>query len=128
MRNVKYESIDLAKDVYRDEDGEATEESLRAFKDKWQRAAIAIFTTAGALVTLSLAVLSTLKANENQTPLIWLQFGVWVRTSASKENPKIPKSNTRIRRFYSPSKLLHFSPSPAQPQGIRSAQSHSWEV
>jgi hypothetical protein len=82
---ARYEPIDLAKDVYRDEDGEATEESLRAFSDKWQRAAIALFSTAGLLVTLGLAILTTLKANENQTPLIWLQFGVWVRIM----NPKL---------------------------------------
>ncbi|KAJ6125159.1 ABC transporter integral membrane type 1 [Penicillium samsonianum] len=74
-----YEAIQLAKDVYRDEDGEATEESLRAFSDKWQRIAIALLSVAGFLVTLALAVLATLKlAITNSTPLIWLQFGVWI--------------------------------------------------
>ncbi|KAJ5696619.1 hypothetical protein N7536_007031 [Penicillium majusculum] len=73
-----YESIQLAKDVYSDEDGEATEESLRAFSDKWQRGFIALFSVAGFLVTLALAVLATLKLTiTNSTPLIWLQFGVW---------------------------------------------------
>ncbi|EKV04310.1 hypothetical protein PDIG_16670 [Penicillium digitatum PHI26] len=74
-----YESIELAKDVYRDEDGEATEESLRAFSDKWQRIAITLFSIAGFLVTLALAVLATLKLTiTNSTPLVWLQFGVWI--------------------------------------------------
>jgi hypothetical protein len=74
-----YDPIQLAKDVYCDEDGEATEESLRAFSDKWQRIAIAIFSVAGFLVTLALAVLATLKLSiTNSTPLVWLQFGVWV--------------------------------------------------
>ncbi|CAG7931866.1 unnamed protein product [Penicillium olsonii] len=72
---ASYEPLDLAKDVYQDVDGEATEESLRAFSDKWQRAAIAVFTTTGSLTTLALAVLSTL--DQSGTPLVWLQFGVW---------------------------------------------------
>ncbi|CAG8909403.1 unnamed protein product [Penicillium egyptiacum] len=74
-----YEPIQLAKHVYHDEDGEATEESLREFSDKWQRIAIALFSIAGFLVTLALAVLATSKlAITNSTPLIWLQFGVWI--------------------------------------------------
>ncbi|KAJ5788264.1 hypothetical protein N7457_003254 [Penicillium paradoxum] len=74
-----YEPIELARDVYRDEDGEATEESLRAFSDKWQRIAIALFSLTGLLLTLALAVLSTLKTGvTDATPLAWLQFGVWV--------------------------------------------------
>ncbi|CAI7663380.1 unnamed protein product [Penicillium glandicola] len=74
-----YEPTQLAKEVYRDEDGEATEESLRAFSDKWQRIAIALFSIAGFLVTLALAVLATLKLTIiNSTPLIWLQFAVWI--------------------------------------------------
>lgn len=87
-----YEAIQLAKDVYRDEDGEATEESLRAFSDKWQRIAIALLSVAGFLVTLALAVLATLKlAITNSTPLIWLQFGVWVCTNPDKEWPRTQK-------------------------------------
>ncbi|KXG53717.1 ABC transporter, integral membrane type 1 [Penicillium griseofulvum] len=74
-----YDPIQLAKDVYCDEDGEATEESLRAFSDKWQRIAIAIFSATGFLVTLALAVRATLKLSiTNSTPLVWLQFGVWI--------------------------------------------------
>ncbi|OQE38966.1 hypothetical protein PENCOP_c007G03996 [Penicillium coprophilum] len=74
-----YEPTQLAKDCYSDEDGEATEESLRVFSDKWQRITIALFSIAGLLLTLALAVLATLKLpNDNSTPLVWLQFGVWV--------------------------------------------------
>ncbi|KAJ5610546.1 P-loop containing nucleoside triphosphate hydrolase protein [Penicillium lagena] len=68
----------LAKVAYRDEDGEATEESLRVFSDKWQRILISLTSIAGLLVTLALAVLTTLNDSINDTPLIWLQFGVWV--------------------------------------------------
>lgn len=80
-----YEPIQLAKEVYRDEDGEATDESLRAFSDKWQRIAIALFSVAGFSVTLALAVLATLKLTiTNSTLLVWLQFGVWVCTNPDK--------------------------------------------
>ncbi|CAG7965014.1 unnamed protein product [Penicillium nalgiovense] len=73
-----YEPIQLAKDVYCDEDGEATEESLRAFSDKWQRIAIALFSITGFLATLALAILATLNlAIPNSTP-IWLQFALWI--------------------------------------------------
>ncbi|CAG8171204.1 unnamed protein product [Penicillium salamii] len=76
-RRTKYEPLNLTKDGYRDVDGEATEESIRAFSDKWQKAAIALFTTTGLLSTLALAVLTTLNLNQYGTKLIWLQFGVW---------------------------------------------------
>lgn len=85
-----YESIQLAKDVYSDEDGEATEESLRAFSDKWQRGFIALFSVAGFLVTLALAVLATLKLTiTNSTPLVWLQFGGWVCRKPDQEHKTI---------------------------------------
>ncbi|KAJ5543290.1 hypothetical protein N7535_005718 [Penicillium sp. DV-2018c] len=75
----EYESSQLAKDAYCDEDGEATEASLRAFSDKWQRIAIALSSVTGLLVTLALAILTTLKFFlVNYTPLVWLQFGVWI--------------------------------------------------
>jgi hypothetical protein len=78
-KNRNYEPILLAKDEYRDEDGEATEESLQAFSDKWQRITIAVFSAAGFLITLALAVLTTLMGNVGDYILLeWLQFGVWV--------------------------------------------------
>lgn len=71
----------LAKAVYRDEDGEATEESLRAFSDKWQRVLISLCSISGFLITLALAVLTT--PNIDVTILIWLHFGIWVRRTRS---------------------------------------------
>ncbi|KAJ5812061.1 P-loop containing nucleoside triphosphate hydrolase protein [Penicillium riverlandense] len=75
---AREEEQSLAKGAYRDEDGEATEESLRAFSDKWQRILITLTSISGLLVTLALAVLTTLKYNADYTPLVWLQFGVWI--------------------------------------------------
>ena len=68
----------LAKVAYRDEDGEATDQSLEAFSDKWQRVLIALASITGLLVTLALAILTTLGYSADYTPLVWLQFGVWV--------------------------------------------------
>ncbi|KAH8690869.1 P-loop containing nucleoside triphosphate hydrolase protein [Talaromyces proteolyticus] len=72
----------LAKAAYRDEDGEATEESLRAFSDKWQRVSIVVSSFSGLLVTLALAVITTLKYSTDYTALVWLQFSVWVFLSS----------------------------------------------
>lgn len=74
----------LAKVAYRDDDGEATEESLRAFSDKWQRILITLTSISGLLVTLALAVLTTLNDSTNYTSLAWLQFGVWVCFQSNK--------------------------------------------
>ena len=84
------DEADLAKTAYRDEDGEATEESLHAFSDKWQRVAIALFSGSGVLVTLALAVLTTLKYNTDYTILAWLQFGIWVCTLEHKMAQTLP--------------------------------------
>jgi hypothetical protein len=78
-KSRNYEPILLAKDEYRDEDGEATEESLQAFSDRWQRITIAVLSAAGCLITLALAVLTILMGNVGDYILLeWLQFGVWV--------------------------------------------------
>lgn len=68
----------LAKSVYRDEDGEASDESLQAFSDTWQRVAIVVCSTSGFLVTLALAILTTLEVNPGYAILDWLQLGIWV--------------------------------------------------
>lgn len=68
----------LAITAYRDEDGEASEESLRAFSDRWQRIAITFFSTIGFLATLGLAVFTTFDYTDFLI-LNWLQVGVWVR-------------------------------------------------
>ncbi|KAJ5681819.1 uncharacterized protein N7477_001759 [Penicillium maclennaniae] len=67
----------LAKTLYRDEDGEASEESIRAFSDKWQRFALALFSASGLSVTVALAVLSTLNKSAGDFLLNWFQFGIW---------------------------------------------------
>lgn len=77
-RAAQQDETSLAKSAYRDEDGEATDESLKAFSDRWQRVAIAVFSGSGFLVTLALAVLTTLKYQTDFTVLAWLEFGIWV--------------------------------------------------
>ena len=93
-----YEPIQLAKDAYCDEDGEATEESLPAFSDRWQRIAIALFSIVGFLATLAIAVLATLNlAIPNSWP-IWLQFALWVSTTVeSPENSVEPLCWKQVR-------------------------------
>lgn len=77
-RRAQLDESTLARTVYRDDDGEASEQSLRAFSDKWPRVAIALFSVSGLSVTLALAVLTTLKDNAGNAILDCLQFGVWV--------------------------------------------------
>lgn len=77
-RSPQQDESGLAKTVYRDEDGEATDESLRSFSDKWQRVALALFSACGLFVTLATAVLTTVNHHANYTFLTWLQFGIWV--------------------------------------------------
>ncbi|KAJ5935251.1 hypothetical protein N7466_004798 [Penicillium verhagenii] len=74
----QYDEGDLAITAYRDEDGEATEESLRAFSDKWQRVAIVVLSIAGLSISLALAILSTTSGNLNDTLVNWIQFAIWV--------------------------------------------------
>ena len=64
------------KTVYQDEDGHATEESERAFSDKWQKVGIAFLSVIGFLGSLALAVIT--KCHTKYFIEFWLQFGVWV--------------------------------------------------
>jgi hypothetical protein len=77
-RSSHQDEATLAKTAYRDEDGEATPDSLKAFSDWWQRVAIAVFSATGFLVTLGLAVLTTLEYETDYMVLAWLQLGIWV--------------------------------------------------
>lgn len=77
-RSPPQNESDLAKTIYRDEDGEATDESLRSFSDKWQRVAIVLFSACGLFVTLAIAVITTVNHSANCTVLTWLQCGIWV--------------------------------------------------
>ncbi|KAF7715755.1 Uncharacterized protein PECH_006200 [Penicillium ucsense] len=76
-KSASFEEADLAKSAYRDEDGEATEESLKAFSDWWHRWVIAIFSVIGFGVALALAVLTTLRHEWGSLELTWLEFGIW---------------------------------------------------
>ncbi|KAJ5895179.1 hypothetical protein N7495_006870 [Penicillium taxi] len=71
----------LAKLTYRDNDGEATPESLRAFSDTWQRVAIALFSISGLLTSLTLAVLTTIQFIPSNPLFSWLQFAIWISLS-----------------------------------------------
>lgn len=70
-------------DVYRDQDGAATEESLAAFSDRIPKIAIYVSTILGFSAACASAVLST----ASQTPIFskgtltvvsWLNVGAWV--------------------------------------------------
>ncbi|KAJ5892711.1 hypothetical protein N7504_009402 [Penicillium tannophilum] len=77
----QYDEASLAITAYRDEDGEATEESLRAFSDKWQRILIAVFSLTGLSTSLALSILSTISSDLNDPLANWLQFAIWVLLS-----------------------------------------------
>lgn len=84
-RSLQNDESAIAKTTYRDEDGEASEESLQAFSDTWQRVVIALFSASGFAVTLALAVLTTLQISQNFAILNWLQLGIWVCHNDSDE-------------------------------------------
>ncbi|PGH14094.1 hypothetical protein AJ80_06099 [Polytolypa hystricis UAMH7299] len=63
--------------LYQDEDGEATEESTKAFSDKTQRVLILILSVVGLLASLSLAILTTQSTHELLVDQ-WLRFPLWV--------------------------------------------------
>lgn len=102
-RATQYDEASLAKTVYRDEDGEATEESLRAFSDQWPRIAIVLLSISGFSVSLALAVLSTLRDDLNSPLVNWLQFGTWVSNTNSERACAKTKARNRpqmdVRKF-----------------------------
>lgn len=105
----QYDEASLAITSYRDEDGEATEESLRAFSDKWQRILIAVFSLTGLSTSLALSILSTISSDLNDPLANWLQFAIWVRTKMrqssscpldSRNNKKRNETITVNMRFH----------------------------
>ncbi|KAJ6140558.1 hypothetical protein N7470_010354 [Penicillium chermesinum] len=100
FRRVQYEEESLAKTAYRDEDGEASEESLRAFSDKWQRAAIVLFSATGLGTSLTLAIFAT--QSHVHGVANWLQFSSWVvlalQTIAFFTEPR-PTSRFRLGQY-----------------------------
>ncbi|KAM5433565.1 hypothetical protein McanMca71_003424 [Microsporum canis] len=76
-KNGLYQSLSQ---LYRDEDGTATEESSNAFSDRFQRTLIALLSLIGVLASLVIAVLDTDShgAYSHQPVLLqWLVFTVW---------------------------------------------------
>lgn len=69
---------DATRQLYQDEDGTATEESVKAFSDKIQRLSIAVLSAIGFLASLAQAVLVTLQLPRGLFVEHWLQFAGWV--------------------------------------------------
>ncbi|KAK1144108.1 hypothetical protein N8T08_005770 [Aspergillus melleus] len=76
---IRLDASLIAKPGYGDEDGEASEASLRTYSDTWQRVAIAIFSVTGLELSLALAILSLQSKNQNFLVVpFWLQTGGWM--------------------------------------------------
>jgi hypothetical protein len=68
------------RDIYSDQDGSATEESVDAFSDKIQRWSIAALAVVGFLVSLTTTVTLFLATDKSQHIVgHCLEFAVWVR-------------------------------------------------
>ena len=63
---------------YGDEDGVATDASMEAFSDKWQRFAIAVLSVTGFEIVLALAIVVTQSEQNHFVVPCWLQVGSWV--------------------------------------------------
>ena len=69
-------ALQVGKTFYQDEDGEATEESMKEFSDQWQKASIALLSLLGCLGSLALSVITP--CHTRYFVVFWLQFGIWV--------------------------------------------------
>lgn len=86
---TQYDESRMTKTHYSDEDGEASENSLREFSDKWQRVAIGLFSVIGLEISLGLAIITTAHAGiEDYVVQSWLQVAVWVSSYFGFENIK----------------------------------------
>lgn len=86
---TQYDESRMTKTHYSDEDGEASESSLREFSDKWQRVAIGLFSVIGLEISLGLAIITTAHAGiEDYVVQSWLQVAVWVSSYFGFENIK----------------------------------------
>lgn len=63
---------------YEDEDGVATDASMEAFSDRWQRIAITVLSVAGFEIVLALAIVVTQSEQNYFVVPCWLQLGSWV--------------------------------------------------
>ncbi|KAK2766653.1 hypothetical protein FQN54_005965 [Arachnomyces sp. PD_36] len=77
----------LLGDLYRDDDGQATEESSNGFSDRVHRILVSILSATGLLLSIALGVIVTLSSTSRlsssppySTLLLqqWLQLGIWV--------------------------------------------------
>lgn len=76
---TQYDELRMTKTHYSDEDGEASDSSLREFSDKWQRIAIGLLSVIGLEISLGLAVITTAHTGiEGYVVQSWLQVAVWV--------------------------------------------------
>lgn len=75
----QHDGIRLASPCYADEDGDATDNSVRECSDKWQRVVIGLLSVAGFEVALCLAITTAVHVGiESYGVQSWLQVGVWV--------------------------------------------------
>jgi hypothetical protein len=65
-------------ELYQDEDGSATEESMKAFSDRIQRWSIACCAATGFLLSLALVVVGAVYPPHRLCVELWLQIGIWV--------------------------------------------------
>ena len=85
----QYDELRLTKTHSSDEDGEASESSLREFSHKWQRIAIGLLSVMGLEVSLGLAIITTAHAGiEGYGVQSWLQVAVWVSSHCGFERIK----------------------------------------
>ena len=76
---IQYDESRMTKTHYSDEDGEASDSSLREFSDKWQRVAIGLLSVIGLEISLGLAIITSVHAGiEDYVVQSWLQVAVWV--------------------------------------------------
>lgn len=64
--------------VYRDEDGEATEESTSAFLSTSRRGAILLASFVGFIASLTSAVSTTIQTTGSLVIEYWFRLGIWV--------------------------------------------------
>lgn len=75
----QHDGARLASSYYADEDGDATDDSVRKFSDKWQRMMIGLLSVAGFEIALGLAITTTVHVGiEDYVVQSWLQIGIWV--------------------------------------------------
>lgn len=97
--------------LYRDEDGEATRESLQRFSNKWQRVIVAFLSASGFGTSLAYAIISTIHpANDYYLVQGWTYFGIWVSVRVLCCWILVALTNLFIARYSYLSKQLLYAP------------------